>query len=439
MIATGPAAQLTPATALLGDTACTGQKPIVILAASGGGTRAALYTASVLDGLAQIDRLDRVRLVSGISGGGAALAYFVSRRPELVNKASPVWNEFFDRMAEPYIQDVLNGAGEWRIVGRYRLGTLLEESFRNRWQLATRQRLGDIEAPGMILNSSLVGHFDRAEVCPTATTEGCDGSIEAVEARHREANSIALAPGRLVFTNLGLRNDFATTGLGPQGMIRLPIVVVNRLSVRLTEAAAMNANFPPVFPNAAADVDDRYRYWATDGGAIDNRAMETLVYAVARAFDEESWATCEHPPDIHMIVADASAFSNTFQQDRAIGTALAAGAPFASQLVTEVFRDIEVRYAEHHGRIWFHYLPMPNLLRRSGAFGTHWMLQPRIRILHNGAGRNLHGQEVARIIRAMHGDSTNVLTAREREVLDWSRTDVDRHGDLWDEIVRALR
>jgi hypothetical protein len=30
----------------------------------------------------------------------------------------------------------------------------------------------------------------------------------------------------------------------------------------------------------------------------------------------------------------------------------------------------------------FHYLPMPALLRRSGSFGTHWMMQEQIRSRH---------------------------------------------------------
>jgi len=37
---------------------------------------------------------------------------------------------------------------------------------------------------------------------------------------------------------------------------------------------ALNANFPPVFSNAPVDVDQRTRYWVTDGGAADNRVSK---------------------------------------------------------------------------------------------------------------------------------------------------------------------
>ncbi|MBI5601795.1 MAG: hypothetical protein HY879_00410, partial [Deltaproteobacteria bacterium] len=48
------------------------QKPLVMLAASGGGTRAALYTTALLHGLAERNLLDRLVLASGVSGGSAA-------------------------------------------------------------------------------------------------------------------------------------------------------------------------------------------------------------------------------------------------------------------------------------------------------------------------------------------------------------------------------
>lgn len=439
IVASEAKSRVAPSAALFGNDACAQGEPVVVLAASGGGTRAALYTASVLDGLAHIGRLDAVRMVSGISGGGAALAYFASHRSELLNSRSNDWDTYFDLMAQPYIKDVVNGAGEWRIARRARLGHLLAESFRDRWELKSRSRLGEIDAPGLILNSSLTGHFDRTQVCQDPRTTGCSGSIEDVEAKHRSANSTELTAGRLIYTNMTLTDNFGTKGLGSNGSIRLPIVVVNRQNVALTAAAAANANFPPVFPNAAVDVDDQRRYWVTDGGAIDNRAMETLLYAVGGAIDEQPWIECPRPPEIHMIVADASAFSNTFRQDRAVGTAIAAGSTFASQLVAEVFRDVAARYQSHNGKLFFHYLPMPNLLRRSGAFGTHWMLQPRIRVLHDGVGWNMAGESIARVIRAMHGDQHVALTDDEQKVLAWSITDTDKHGDLWSEIVDALR
>ena len=55
------------------------QRPSLVVAASGGGTRAAVYTAVALEGMAQIDRARDVVLLSGVSGGGVSAAVFASR------------------------------------------------------------------------------------------------------------------------------------------------------------------------------------------------------------------------------------------------------------------------------------------------------------------------------------------------------------------------
>ena len=52
-------------------------QPVIVLAASGGGTRAALYTVSVLERLHRLKMLHRVRLMGGASGG-CVCAWFIS-------------------------------------------------------------------------------------------------------------------------------------------------------------------------------------------------------------------------------------------------------------------------------------------------------------------------------------------------------------------------
>ncbi|HYJ79583.1 MAG TPA: hypothetical protein VEW03_08290, partial [Longimicrobiaceae bacterium] len=58
-------------------------EPRIAVAASGGGTRAAIYTAAVLRGLAKQDKICKVVLTSGVSGGSAALAYFALNQHRL--------------------------------------------------------------------------------------------------------------------------------------------------------------------------------------------------------------------------------------------------------------------------------------------------------------------------------------------------------------------
>lgn len=97
-----------------------GGRPALIMAASGGGTRAALYTASVLEGLARQGRIKNFILGSGVSGGEAALAYFAGKRKEIVDDEKNGWDEYFNAMRQPFIQDVIN-VGHVLAQGRKRL------------------------------------------------------------------------------------------------------------------------------------------------------------------------------------------------------------------------------------------------------------------------------------------------------------------------------
>ena len=93
------------------------RQPAFLIAASGGGTRAALYTASVLEGLAKQGRIQDVIMGSGVSGGGASLAYFAGNRPLLARGDKNAWDTFFDTMRMPFIQDVLSGALHGNVTG----------------------------------------------------------------------------------------------------------------------------------------------------------------------------------------------------------------------------------------------------------------------------------------------------------------------------------
>ena len=72
------------------DFVAQSEQSVILLAASGGGTRAALYTESVLHGLQRLGRLDDLGLVSGVSGGGTALAYFAAHHDQLVCRSRRV-------------------------------------------------------------------------------------------------------------------------------------------------------------------------------------------------------------------------------------------------------------------------------------------------------------------------------------------------------------
>ena len=182
---------------------------VIALAASGGGTRAAVFTGALLEGLRARKLLPNVRLMSGVSGGGAALAYFASRRPQLIDAGSEPWDAYFHTMTAAYIADVMSGLGEWRVVSGTRLGVLLDESFRDHWgaadeEVAPRIYLKDVRDVGVMWNTSIAGHFFPRSG-GGATTEG----IELLERTHRDEWTRA-ATGRLVITNLAFSKPFDT-------------------------------------------------------------------------------------------------------------------------------------------------------------------------------------------------------------------------------------
>ncbi|TNF37768.1 MAG: hypothetical protein EP315_02165, partial [Gammaproteobacteria bacterium] len=171
----------------------TGQasdQPLIFIAASGGGTRAAMYAESLLRGLREYDLLDNVVLTSSVSGGSAAMAYFAAYREQLLsdavrNEDGNRWYQYSDVMAQPFIQDVLEGIVDWRIIGgieqrtnegeRYqagfRLGELLAESFEHRFDLIEltdqgkkshpNNRIGFQTQFGAIFNTAIVARFPR--------------------------------------------------------------------------------------------------------------------------------------------------------------------------------------------------------------------------------------------------------------------------------------
>lgn len=407
---------LDPARVLFPPEVCRADEALLALSASGGGTRAALYTAAVLERLHHLGQLHRVRLVSGVSGGGAALTYFAGHRQSLLaaHPGSRAWGEFFDRMKEPYIEDVIDGAAEWRMVSNERLGTLLAESFARHWNLPGDGTLRTVTDIGVILNTALAGRFLREPTDPPGA------SLGELERESGRTGLSDVAGGRLVFTNLALPQHVDAPGLFTTASgapvetrdARLPIVVVSDVGVQLADAAAANANFPPVFANAAVDIDGTHRYWVTDGGAIDNRGLETLLLALRHAALNIPPA-CAATPAVHVIEVEASSFSDGYRQDRGVGSVIAAGSAFASQLDSELLQDVQALIEKRGSKVQFHYLPMPAVLRRAGSVGTHWMLQKRVTVCLDPSctswppwrdrRRTLSGDEVLAILRALGG------------------------------------
>ncbi|MCA2964185.1 MAG: patatin-like phospholipase family protein [Acidobacteriaceae bacterium] len=391
-----------------------GGGPRILVAASGGGTRAALFTAAVLEGITQRAPAGSIVAGSGVSGGSAALAYYAGRRPELLVPEVAAWDRFHDKMSEPYIADVIDRASEWRMVKGGRLGILLAESFERRWALGARQRMGEVGDFGLMLNTTLAGRF------AWAGQEGGLTLAEAASARLGETRS-EVAGGRLVLTNLALREAFPRSALPFVAKDPLP-VLVDDPATPLEKAAALSANFPPVFSNAAVDVGGRDRYWVTDGGAADNRGLEMLLYAL-----RAKTLPCAVPPEVHVVVIEASGLSGRYSQDRGIGSAMGAGAQFAGQLNVELARQLP--------GVRFHLVAMPEELRKAESFGTHWMLQPSIAVRTKAGEEVFGGVEVVRALRGSYGCRAGAAPERLRALI----TESPEFREGWCSLERALR
>ncbi len=407
----------------------TNSEPFIVVAASGGGTRAAVYTASVLEAITRAHKGERVVFGSGVSGGGAALAYFAGHRDELAKAWNEkAWNTYFEKMSEPFIQDVLDQSTEWYMVREGRLGMLLRDSFRKRWDLPERRNsMGKITDMGLMLNTSLAGEY------ASPLKEGCTDPLVKAEREHRKDASSSLAGGRLVLTNLWFPDDFRQDSLEPDvGDPKLPVLVQSP-TVRLEDAAALNANFPPVFSNAAIDDGCETRYWVTDGGAVDNRGMEMMLLALKKTL-EKMKATGSLPP-LHIVIADASALDNSFSQNRGVASMTGAGTHFASHLNSELYSEIVTMYGNSAtDKLRLSYVMMPDILRKSGSFGTHWMLQDTIKVHHQDAAASglkdedkppeqaakVPGVEMVRLMRALQSADVKNLSPDGCKILGWA-------------------
>jgi Patatin-like phospholipase len=366
-------------------------RPVLIVAASGGGTRAAVYTEMALHGLARLNRTRDIALLSGVSGGGVAAAYFAGH-PDLLKSADdPSWNSFLSAMEEPFIQDVLDGALELRIAGNVALGQLLQESFSRRlFDSGLRGKslntLGALKDVGLILNTTVTGHppqfssiLSRRVAYAHATSGDCANLTRPFS---------SLAGGRLIFTNLAAAEAFPSARSSVPD-VRLPYRVVMDPHVPLATAAALNANFPPVFPNARIRIQTdeiencrEFSFFVTDGGAAENLGLISALYALRDAIPKAAAQLQGTPfPAIHLVLIEASALSYDYEQDWGVGAGLGGGKErLAGGLTQTLIDQIEAGKPCPDCSLHFHFLHLPIAFRSRGGMGTHWMFANDIRV-----------------------------------------------------------
>ena len=363
--------------------------PAIIVAASGGGTRAALYTQAVLRGLKRIGALDDVVLVSGVSGGGVALAYLAAHYPALAREDAKgeEWARFGSHMADPFIQDVLEGVLEPRLYWRTRTGVLLAESFQRRLGSgADNDKVA--ESPiGFVLNTTIVGHpWQDTELTRNLFDDAGDNAIDELPREEVPPYTVHQG-GRLILTNLADVGMFPSSKSPLADDIHFPVTPLqDNKQIQLMQAGALNANFPPVFFNAPIDVHSKNgarRYYVTDGGATDNRGVVTALYILRDAVEKLTQAGRKVPP-IYLVVAEASADTYDYGGDTGLDAAFGgAKKMLANGLIQELQSQIKGKINTEDAdtaTLETFYMNMPMVLRTRGGLGTHWLMPGHVRV-----------------------------------------------------------
>jgi hypothetical protein len=367
------------------------KRPAIIIAASGGGTRAALYTATALEGLSRLGRTEDIVLLSGVSGGGVSVAYFASRYDVLRRPHDSIiseWNTFRNVVTEPFIQDVLEGVGELRVAKDVPVGQLLVESLSRRAfdrdnPKAPMRTFASIGKLPLILNTTISGHPSTE----STLLEGRVGVVSDLDECLRKSYPFAsLAGSRLIFTNLSDAGGFPGSD-SELPDVRMDYRVVRDPEVPLAAAAALNANFPPVFSNARVRLKtdkipncEAHSYYVTDGGATENLGLVSALYALRHTID--GLQGVDPGLDIHIVAIEASAVTYDYSQDRGVGAATGGSKERINGGLTEELIDSINLKLKSKGLkpLTVHYLPLPTAFRSRGGFGTHWMYAKQIRV-----------------------------------------------------------
>jgi hypothetical protein len=204
----------------------------------------------------------------------------------------------------------------------------------------------------------------------------------------------SLAGSRLIFTNLANVDGFPRAPW-PMADVGFEYKVIRDPSVPIATAAALNANFPPVFSNARVCVGRRGdgdckgdSYYVTDGGATENLGLVSALYELRGVLD--AWQKAPPrangkpvvPPQIDVIAIEASAITYDYTDDRGVAAATGGSKEringgLTGELLTSINGQLTSLGAP---KLRLHYLPLPTAFRSRGGFGTHWMYAKKIRV-----------------------------------------------------------
>jgi len=260
-----------------------GPRPIIVVAAEGGGIQAAAWTARVLTGLQSMypEFGEAVRVISSVSGGSAGALFFVNGyNPELKRPETEALDLIIQMAAENSLDQVARGLAFhdffhtliplWEL-GEDR-GTALEKSWGKNCE-------------------NVCEEFQKANSgrsCPVkcSMTDTLAGWAEEVRSGKRPANifnaTVVQTGDRLLISNTDIEQRKDTIG-----RVNFDKLLGGR-NIQTVTAARLSATFPYVSPAAKAVMEESGSAGphVVDGGYYDNYGMNSLVEWLDQAFTD---------------------------------------------------------------------------------------------------------------------------------------------------------
>ena len=263
---------------------------IVGVALSGGGSRASVFSAAVMEALWEHGYIDLVTHVSGVSGGSFAAAYFAANLPscgtlDSTEEQTVCWREFFSdfklAMRSHFFRSMAgNQATRFRFASNTRLAISLQE----------------------IIDAQFLGGMTFGDLAARNTSMVDDGLFPPVLL----INATSYDSGRrVVFSNMCLSEDPPVTatdigrsplddpalrghGIAPPDCDQ-PAPQDMPLSLAVTTSAAFPGFVGPITIEVPATCEgEGLEYWhLADGGMVDNSGLDSIEEVILRQLRAE--------------------------------------------------------------------------------------------------------------------------------------------------------
>ncbi|MGC2049450.1 MAG: patatin-like phospholipase family protein [Gallionella sp.] len=273
---------------------------LVGLAVSGGGSRAALFAAGVLEAMAKLrvgpdhgSMLEEVSYISSVSGGSLASSYFVVKKPTHETpvltpegKLTETYRGFFADFKKDMARDYESLLLQHQITSfrpfnpawtAWTLAEILDEEYLGGLKfegLARREAQGD--SPHLIVNTTLYNNGRRFSL---STLPQNASHYDVLRDLNRLGGNKKLDEEGERMLRTRWDNLLSVTPLD---------IKVNICPIRVAAAVVGSMSFPPVVGPVSFRVENQDQYWHMgDGGLSDNTGAETLVMTFLKKLQEK--------------------------------------------------------------------------------------------------------------------------------------------------------